>query len=437
LIESKSMMNQPPTGASIVPRKPLKSGWLTKLGAIRKSWKSRYFELHPDSITYSEGSRGNGIKGKILTKDINAIVEPKDGLYRGKANVFGISTPNRVYYVSAQTRFQAMEWMDAIMKISPDIKIQSAHTTTRQSEQSKPRSASVNIPQTQPRQSKIVAENNNNNNTSSSLPKQNTGISSVPISAHTSVDLPEIDDNDALKETSFDLLPLDKYLGMLIKVNNQVGQQNPLIRMQKDQLLDTALKQANIEQGCWVESDQYWKSLFKSKSSDLVAHSNLIIDYARAYITYYEKQKEALSNMHRQLCGVASFLLDITEQPSFFTRDAPSNDNDIGSWKLIEVPQVDTFDKWIAVNTAFEYWSPRGNTSEDIFGKLNLTLNSVDWGVISFYWSLAMQSRFNPIKYLDFIQQYKALRPRYWNVYSSDENEDSVIADIAPLSKSL
>lgn len=424
---------------SFVPKKPLKSGWLTKLGAIRKSWKSRFFELHADVITYSEGSRGNGIKGKILTKDINAIIEPKDGLYRGKANVFGISTPNRVYYVSSQTRFQAMEWMDAIMKIIPDIKIQPANALTRQNstDLAKPRSASVSIPQSQPRQSKIVAENNNNNS-SSSLPKQNSGIVSVPISAHTSVDLPELDDNDEpLKETSFDLLPLDKYLGMLIKVNNQVVQQNPLIRMRKDQLLDSALKQANIEQACWQESDQYWKSLFKSKSSDLVTHSNLIIDYSRAYITYYEKQREALSNMHKQLCGVASFLLDITEQPSFFTRDSPASESDIGSWKLIEVPQVDTFDKWIAVNTAFEYWSPRGNTAEDIFNKLNLTFNSVDWGVISFYWSMAMQSRFNPIKYLDFIQQYKALRPRYWNVYSSDENEDSVIPDIAPLSKSL
>ena len=91
---------------------PLFCGWLTKLGAVRKNWKRRWFVVSPDySVAYYAGSRDNrgAAKGELILQGYEVRADcfkaEKDlciELYHRK---------RRCFYVFADNREDYEQWM--------------------------------------------------------------------------------------------------------------------------------------------------------------------------------------------------------------------------------------------------------------------------------------------------------------------------------------
>jgi len=95
-----------------------KEGFLIKRGGFVKSWKKRWFKLDGDSLYYLKGSElPNSIPEPVPVEapDIGKIiltgsVVKKDVTMR-RNFCFQLATPNRIYYMNADTQVEADEWM--------------------------------------------------------------------------------------------------------------------------------------------------------------------------------------------------------------------------------------------------------------------------------------------------------------------------------------
>jgi hypothetical protein len=87
----------------------LQSGWLTKEGGGFKSWKKRYFWLKDGCLHYSKTKNGKDL-GVIRLENATHI-KPDTNARPKKKNVFEIPTPDRTYYLCADTQEDRDEWV--------------------------------------------------------------------------------------------------------------------------------------------------------------------------------------------------------------------------------------------------------------------------------------------------------------------------------------
>ena len=87
----------------------VQSGWLTKEGGGFKSWKKRWFWLKDGCLHYSKTKNGKDL-GVIRLENATHI-KPDTAARPKKKNVFEIPTPDRTYYLCADTQEDRDEWV--------------------------------------------------------------------------------------------------------------------------------------------------------------------------------------------------------------------------------------------------------------------------------------------------------------------------------------
>eukprot|EP00026_Physarum_polycephalum_P001396 Phypoly_transcript_01397.p1 GENE.Phypoly_transcript_01397~~Phypoly_transcript_01397.p1 ORF type:complete len:783 (-),score=112.44 Phypoly_transcript_01397:102-2450(-) len=90
----------------------IKEGFLTKMGEVRQSWKSRLFRLAPGFLLYFKTPRDDPKKylGVVhLTKDVTTVTRSTK-----KPFCVAIHTPTREWLLCALSDKEAQEWMQAI-----------------------------------------------------------------------------------------------------------------------------------------------------------------------------------------------------------------------------------------------------------------------------------------------------------------------------------
>lgn len=100
----------------IVPRTDFsinsKDGYLTKVGAIFKTWKVRWFVLQKNELKYFKDSSR---KDPIRVLDLNECKDcAMEGEYRGKGHVFRLVFDWRTFYLFAANEKESQEWVKLI-----------------------------------------------------------------------------------------------------------------------------------------------------------------------------------------------------------------------------------------------------------------------------------------------------------------------------------
>jgi len=93
---------------------PTHSGWLTKQGAIHKTWRKRYFVLNRHLLYYFDGSSARRPKGVI---DLTGCEVMRD-MTRGKKHCFQVShkknMQQRIFLLHAKEDDDMKQWMRVI-----------------------------------------------------------------------------------------------------------------------------------------------------------------------------------------------------------------------------------------------------------------------------------------------------------------------------------
>jgi len=93
----------------------VKEGYLKKEGGKLKTWRRRWCSLQPSNGTlFYHTKQGGGLKGKIPLKycgEINTIS------YKGRKFCFAIETPDRHWFLCAETGKEMQEWIDELKKV--------------------------------------------------------------------------------------------------------------------------------------------------------------------------------------------------------------------------------------------------------------------------------------------------------------------------------
>jgi RAC serine/threonine-protein kinase len=94
-----------------------KQGFLTKEGGSVKSWKKRWCVLKQGTLHYAKSQTTTDLGMITLDKafDIKAID------YKKKKNVFQINTPDRTYYLQADSEKERDSWISALNSIRDQI----------------------------------------------------------------------------------------------------------------------------------------------------------------------------------------------------------------------------------------------------------------------------------------------------------------------------
>ncbi|KAL3876255.1 hypothetical protein ACJMK2_034123 [Sinanodonta woodiana] len=89
-----------------------KDGFLTKIGAIFKTWKTRWFVLQKNELKYYK-SKGDKVPLRVL--DLNECTGCEmDNSFKDRANIFRIQFPWRTFYMFASTTQESEEWVRLI-----------------------------------------------------------------------------------------------------------------------------------------------------------------------------------------------------------------------------------------------------------------------------------------------------------------------------------
>ncbi|KAL4240727.1 Dual adapter for phosphotyrosine and 3-phosphotyrosine and 3-phosphoinositide [Mactra antiquata] len=89
-----------------------KDGYLTKLGDIFKTWRTRWFVLQNNELKYFKDSSH---KTPVRTLDLNECRSCKyEGSYRGKRFVFSLQFDWRTFYVFGANEKESQEWIKLI-----------------------------------------------------------------------------------------------------------------------------------------------------------------------------------------------------------------------------------------------------------------------------------------------------------------------------------
>ncbi|ELR18217.1 PH domain containing protein [Acanthamoeba castellanii str. Neff] len=99
-------------------------GWIKKRGAIRKSWKVRWFQLNPSkkTLSYHEapGTSALHVIDLHLATEATQIgvedIPSGEKEYKSKP-LFKLVTPERVWYMCADSEEQRLEWLEALQAV--------------------------------------------------------------------------------------------------------------------------------------------------------------------------------------------------------------------------------------------------------------------------------------------------------------------------------
>ena len=92
----------------------LREGYLTKLGKIRKNWKTRWFVLGKETLTYytERGRRSSSdALGTLHLRDCSAV---EADATHGRLHCFRVVSPRRTLVMFASTQSDADAWVSAI-----------------------------------------------------------------------------------------------------------------------------------------------------------------------------------------------------------------------------------------------------------------------------------------------------------------------------------
>lgn len=89
------------------------SGFLTKQGKIRKSWKRRWFELTDTDLQYFPEPNGD-LLGVIRLGDISGVSPSKDF---DQPNLFCVRTMDREFFLSADSPGERKDWLSILEQV--------------------------------------------------------------------------------------------------------------------------------------------------------------------------------------------------------------------------------------------------------------------------------------------------------------------------------
>ncbi|XP_071089465.1 pleckstrin homology domain-containing family A member 1-like [Haliotis cracherodii] len=94
----------------------LKAGYGVKQGAVRKSWKRRFFLLHENGFSYYRNEQD---KSPIRTVPVSEILEARQssGAHVNRDNLFELITSKRIFYIQCDTPDEMLSWIDAIRSL--------------------------------------------------------------------------------------------------------------------------------------------------------------------------------------------------------------------------------------------------------------------------------------------------------------------------------
>jgi len=90
------------------------SGFLTKQGKLRKTWKSRFFVLENGILSYYDNKEMYPGKpaGRIELKTVLNIQDRPDK--DGKSHLFEVVAPQRTFFIQAESEEKRKEWLDIL-----------------------------------------------------------------------------------------------------------------------------------------------------------------------------------------------------------------------------------------------------------------------------------------------------------------------------------
>ncbi|XP_065175652.1 dual adapter for phosphotyrosine and 3-phosphotyrosine and 3-phosphoinositide-like isoform X2 [Sycon ciliatum] len=103
-----------------------KSGYMTKQGAIRKNWKTRWFTLRNNELKYF---KKRGDEKPIRTIDLSSVEDIATDSSKGKRNCFRLVMESRTYYIYTSTENEMEDWIEMIRwrkRMSPGATLASA-----------------------------------------------------------------------------------------------------------------------------------------------------------------------------------------------------------------------------------------------------------------------------------------------------------------------
>ncbi|XP_041477505.1 pleckstrin homology domain-containing family A member 1-like isoform X3 [Lytechinus variegatus] len=95
-------------------RNIIQSGWCVKQGAVRKSWKRRYFILDDQGISYYKSDQEKLPIRMIPLKEISSCKVAEHGPSIQRDNLFEIISAGRTFYVQAYSPGEMASWVDSI-----------------------------------------------------------------------------------------------------------------------------------------------------------------------------------------------------------------------------------------------------------------------------------------------------------------------------------
>lgn len=89
-----------------------KEGYMTKLGYIFKTWKSRWFVLQKNELKYFKNKKS---KRPIRALDLHECTQcARDSSIKGHFNVFRLVFPRRTFYMYSCTEQESRDWINLI-----------------------------------------------------------------------------------------------------------------------------------------------------------------------------------------------------------------------------------------------------------------------------------------------------------------------------------
>jgi len=102
-----------------------KAGYLQKQGAVVKSWKKRWFQLHDYTLDYYTKQNGR-LKGSIQLIQVTHVTEVN---YPAKPFCFQVATPQRSYLISCTSQQLRQDWVELIKEMLNQQQLRKTYTS--------------------------------------------------------------------------------------------------------------------------------------------------------------------------------------------------------------------------------------------------------------------------------------------------------------------
>ncbi|XP_028390821.1 pleckstrin homology domain-containing family A member 2-like [Dendronephthya gigantea] len=102
--------------------RPIKGGYCIKQGAVVKSWKRRYLRLDMFKFCYYEKETDKEPRGSVSATDLRGAKPYTGAAISNKPHVFEVVTPQRTYYIQAESEEDMLEWVRAFKQVIRSIK---------------------------------------------------------------------------------------------------------------------------------------------------------------------------------------------------------------------------------------------------------------------------------------------------------------------------